>query len=326
MEISQYNNNATRGRYEIDSFQLGTIFSEANPCLISYILERSYINKKDSRVVHDSDGTERYHRIVLNAVSTLHNDDKFNAADGEMLTKLKLYGKAAGFIADFQKKLGSECRMLKHRLTYYPSARMSDSLIDPAKPRCSTKQLSYSITDSHSFAKFTIPFTSDGSILSLDVLCGRVAGYTSEILLHCKNVNVDVYLNIENFTNEFTEDIFNAFVAKAKRLGGGNWHVEKGPDGKPRALVITVHTRKSPEDRHDPKKAAKELVISINRSIRKLDRLICKTATNLVDRYTRTGRLSKAIKRAMETLSYCEGKGLVKKPEEFVKTLQSLQV
>ena len=312
MYVKQYNDTATRGWYEINSFQLDSIFPETNQFLIDYVLDRSYVNRKDFRVKRDGSDVIAYHKIVFSAVATTHNGDKFDSHDGEMLVKLKLHDKVARFLNEFRETLGDECGKMKDRILHFPCSVLKSDIICPEVPRRSGSLLDYSITDGHSYAKWAIPMQGDGGYTTIKNMCIQIADYACEALRNRKNVDYIANSSLQRFTNEFAEEIEDKLTSRIRHLGGGNWHVEKQYDNV-RRIVITVHTKKSPDDKHNPEKAAQELVKALNRSFCKLEKIARNIAIKVLDNYIRIGRISKAVAAAVEARQYCLDKGLIKK-------------
>lgn len=320
MHVKQYNDTATRGRYEINSYQLDSIFPEANQFLIDYILDRSYVNKKDIRVRREGNDVIPYHKIVFDAVATAHDDDKFDSHDGEMIVKLKLHDKAARFLNEFRLKLVDDCSKMKDRIQYFPCSILKNEVICADVPRRSGTLMDYSITDTHSYAKWAVPMDGNAGYTTIRNMCIAIADYACEALRYRKNVDYIVNSSIQRFTSEFAEEIEDKLTSRMKHLGGGNWRVEKA-NGNVRRIVITAHTRRSPEDKHDPNKAARELVKTLNRSFCKLERIARKIAIQILDRYAQVGRIAKAVKTANAARQYCLDHGLVK---EGCYTLQAV--
>ncbi len=323
MYIKQFNDSVTKGRYEINSFQLHSVFPEANSFLIDYILNRSYLNAGDSRVRRDGDASTTFYDIALNAVAKIGDGDKFDLHDGEMLIKLKLHDKMAKFLNGFREILSNDCEKMKDRIAHFPSSILAKDIIYPEIPRRFDTLMDYSITDSHSYAKWMIPMEGDGGYTTIRQMCIQIADYACEALRNRKNVDYMANALIQRFMWEFSDEIEEKLTSRIKHLGGGNWNVEKSY-GNVRRMVITAHTKRSPEDKHDPAKAAQELVKILNRSFCKLERIARNIAIKILNEYARVGRISKPASAVYEARKYCIERGLAKEGQYPLKQIDSL--
>lgn len=327
MDIKHYNGNVTKGRYEIDSFQLHRLFPGADPLLVDYILDKSYVSngvdKRVKRVFAEYDAVT-YYRVILDAAAKVRGEDTFNEEDGEMIVKLKLHDKAASFISGFSKKLQRECKLMKERVEHCPNTVIAIDAIDPAVPKqTANNMLQYSITDDCSYAKLEIlPYAGVGG--GIRGLCYEIAQRAASALRERGGVSTDARLLVDQFEIEFAKDIERAFAAKSKYIGGGNWQIKKA-FGNVESVMITVHTKKSPDDKHDPAVAAKELVQRLNRALNRLEAIMRQTASGVLCRYLRLGRVSKAIASTRELRTQCIDKGLVTLEKYPLLALDDLQ-